>query len=170
MPLNDLLTPGRIAIVPGTTDRAAVIDAAARLLSIPAGDVENGGEDNGDGARSAGQEAIRTSLQLREQLASTAIGHGVAIPHGRVDFLDDSRGAFLRLAEPVDFGAADGQPVDLVLAMAVPEHSTQTHLQQLAELAEHFSDADFRTRLRDAGDATELGRCLLGPAPNREVA
>ncbi|MGV8941487.1 MAG: PTS sugar transporter subunit IIA [Lysobacter sp.] len=160
MPLNDLLSVGRIAIVSDPGDRAAVIDAAARLLANPPHD------DSRDGS----QDAIRDSLQLRERLASTAIGHGVAIPHGRVDFVDDSRGAFLRLSEPVDFGAADGQPVDLVLAMVVPEHSTVKHLQQLAELAEYFSDDGFRTRLRNAGDMAELNRCLLGPVAGLDVA
>ena len=85
----------------------------------------------------------------------------MAIPHGRVDFIDASRGAFLRLAEPVDFGAADGTPVDLILAMVVPQHSTMKHLEQLAELAEYFSDPDFRSRLRQADDADALVRCLL---------
>jgi PTS system nitrogen regulatory IIA component len=169
MPLNDLLSVGRIAIVSDAGDRAAVIDLAARLLATPS--LDDHGEaalDKVDGVRS--HDAIRDSLQLRERLASTAIGHGVAIPHGRVDFIDDSRGAFLRLSEPVDFGAADGLPVDLVLAMVVPEHSTLKHLQQLAELAEYFSDDGFRTRLRDAGDMTELNHCLLGLPAGTDVA
>ncbi|MBW8808937.1 MAG: PTS sugar transporter subunit IIA [Lysobacter sp.] len=82
--------------------------------------------------------ALSQGLQERETLASTAIGHGVAIPHGRTPLFEHSRAAFLRLAQPVDFGAADGQPVDLVLAMAVPEHHVQQHLQLLAELAERL--------------------------------
>ncbi len=156
MPLNDLLDSNRVAIMSGTPDRAAVIAAAARLLAAPAtGDASpttNGASD---------PLLIGASLNARERLASTAIGHGVAIPHGRVDFIDDSRGAFLRLAEPVDFGAADGTPVDLILAMVVPQHSTMKHLEQLAELAEYFSDAGFRSRLRQASDLGELTRCLL---------
>jgi PTS system nitrogen regulatory IIA component len=169
MPLNDLLSVGRIAIVSDAGDRAAVIDIAARLLATPSPDDSgNGTPEKMDGVHS--HDAIRDSLQLRERLASTAIGHGVAIPHGRVDFIDDSRGAFLRLSEPVDFGAADGLPVDLVLAMVVPEHSTQKHLQQLAELAEYFSDDGFRTRLRDAGNMAELNHCLLGLPAGTDVA
>ncbi|MEO6171387.1 MAG: PTS sugar transporter subunit IIA [Lysobacter sp.] len=146
MPLNDLLSAGRIAILSGTSDREAVIDAASRLLATPV---------------DTDQILIGDSLHARERLASTAIGHGVAIPHGRVDFIDASRGAFLRLAQPVDFGAADGTPVDLILAMVVPQHSTMKHLEQLAELAEYFSDPDFRSRLRQAADADALARCLL---------
>lgn len=163
MPLNDLLSAGRIAILSGTRDRAAVFDAAARLLATP-----TAGADAP--AVVATPALIGESLHARERLASTAIGHGVAIPHGRVGFIDDSRGAFLRLSEPIDFGAADGVPVDLVLAMVVPEHSTIKHLEQLAELAEYFSDAGFRSRLRQAGDSHELTHCLMSPPACHSVA
>jgi len=163
MPLNELLSAGRIAILSGSRDRATVFDAAARLLATP----EAGANAPVFVATPA---LIGDSLLARERLASTAIGHGVAIPHGRVDFIDDSRGAFLRLAEPIDFGAADGVPVDLVLAMVVPEHSTIKHLEQLAELAEYFSDAGFRSRLRQAGDTLELTRCLMSPPACHSVA
>ena len=146
MPLHELLGGERIAILTDPEDRDAVIDAAARLLADGIG---------------PGAAAIGDSLRSREQLASTAIGHGVAIPHGRIAGLAESRGAFLRLAPAVDFGAADGEPVDLVLAMAVPEHSVQEHLQQLAELVEQFADAGFRERLRGASDVAGLRQCLL---------
>ena len=148
MPLHQWLDPGRVGILDAPGDRDAVIDAIARLLADPAA---------GDA------EAIRHSLHAREKLASTGIGHGVAFPHGRVPSLEHTRGAFLRLSEPVDFGAVDGEPVDLVLAMAVPEHALQEHLQQLAELAERFGDPDFRRELRRARDTDGLRRCLLGP-------
>jgi len=150
MPLHELLGGERITILTDTEDRDAVIDAAARLLA----------GDAGAGA-GPGAAAIGHSLRTREQLASTAIGHGVAIPHGRIAGLAESRGAFLRLAPAVDFGAVDGEPVDLVLAMAVPEHSVQEHLQQLAELVEQFADAGFRERLRGASDVAGLRQCLL---------
>ncbi|MGQ4661191.1 PTS sugar transporter subunit IIA [Lysobacter sp. F6437] len=150
MPLHELLSVDRIAILTEPGNRVSVIDAAARLLADPLYASGN-----------AACATIRESLQARERLASTAIGHGVAIPHGRVAGIGESRGAFLRLAEPVDFDAIDGEPVDLVLAMAIPEHSLQEHLQQLAELAEHFSSAGFRDRLRAASSVAELGRYLL---------
>lgn len=150
MPLHELLSARRVAILEQSGDRDAVLDAAARLLA----------EGSPDGA-----QAIGDSLRERERLASTAIGHGVAIPHGRSALFGDSRGAFLRLEQPVDFGAADGEKVDLVLAMTVPEHYVQQHLQLLAELAERFADADFRAALRAAGDVDELGWRLLGGAP-----
>lgn len=148
MALQGLLEAGRVAIVDTPGDRAAVIEAAARLLAGPPADAA----------------MIGSGLVERERLASTAIGHGVAIPHARVDGLEQARGAFLRLSPPVDFGAADGEPVDLVLAMAVPRGSMQGHLELLAELAERFSDSDFREWLRQAADHGELARRLLDGA------
>ena len=149
MPFQSLLAADRIVLLVEPGDRDAVLDAAARLLA-----------DNSP----ANTQVIGDSLRKRERLGSTAIGHGIAIPHGRTPAFDTARGAFLRLAEPVDFGASDGQPVDLVFAMAVPEHFTQQHLQLLAELAEQFADDGFRAALRAAPDAAALRALLLDPA------
>jgi nitrogen PTS system EIIA component len=153
MPLHQWLDPGRVGILDAPVDREAVIDAMAQLLADPAA---------GDG------DAIGKSLHARERLASTGIGHGVAFPHGRVAAVDHTRGAFLRLSEPVDFAAVDGEAVDLVLAMAVPEHSLQGHLQQLAELAERFGDAGFRDALRGAPDLEAMRRVLLEPVADAQ--
>lgn len=160
MPLNELLDADRIGILVAPVDRAAVLDAAARLLA--------GGEECGHEPPLSA--VIGASLRGREDLASTAIGHGVAIPHARLQGLDDSRGAFLRLSRPVDFRAADGQPVDLVLAMAVPEHFVQQHLLQLAEVAERFASAPFRDALRTATTAAEICKLLLGDDAHRSAA
>ena len=146
MPLSPLLGPDRIALIADPVDRDRVLDDAARLLA---------GDSPADAA------AIADCLRQRERLGSTAIGHGVAIPHGRCSVYGEARAAFLRLAHPVDFDAGDGQPVDLVFAMAVPEHFTQQHLQLLSELAERFADAGWRDALRDAPDAGALRALLL---------
>lgn len=159
MPLNELLSAERVAILAAPLDRRGVLDAAAGLLAGTTSPPLPGMAD-----------AISESLQNRERLASTAIGYGVAIPHGRIPGIEHTRGAFIRLREAADFGAADGIPVDLVLAMAVPEHYLQEHLQQLAELAEHFADPGFRSRLRDAADLDGLRRCLLGGDAHRNAA
>ena len=82
----------------------------------------------------------------------------------RTNAFDRARGAFLRLREPVDFEAGDGQPVDLVLAMAVPRHFEREHLRILSDLAARFSDATFRAALRGAGDIAALRELLLVPA------
>ena len=147
MPLAELLSADRIVILVEPVDRERVLDAAARLLA---------------GASAEAIPTIAESLRQRERLGSTAIGHGVAIPHGRTDAFKEARAAFLRLAPGVDFDAADGQPVDLVFAMAVPAHFTQQHLQLLSELAERFSTPAFRTLLRMAPDAETLRGALLG--------
>lgn len=147
--MRDLLSAARVAIVCDAAARERVIDAAAQLLADPTQPGQAG--------------AIAASLHAREAVASTAIGHGVAIPHARIQSLDETRGAFLRLSPPVPFGADDNIPVDLVLALAVPEHHVQQHLLQLAELAEHFADPRFRARLREAADLDALHALLLAP-------
>jgi PTS system nitrogen regulatory IIA component len=147
MPLTDLLSADRIVLLVEPIDRERVLDAAARLLAD---------------ASPATTAVIADCLRQRERLGSTAIGHGVAIPHGRSNAFEEVRAAFLRLQHPVDFDAGDGDPVDLVFAMAVPEHFTQRHLQLLSELAERFADAAFRTALRQAPDADALRGVLLG--------
>ena len=152
MPLHDMLDEDRIAQLASAGSRNAVIDAAARLLAGAAAPMELVAN-------------IRNSLLARETLASTSIGHGVALPHGRIADLDESRCAFLQLDPAVDFGALDGQPVDLVVAMAVPEHFVQEHLHRLAEVAERFSDPAFRAALRAAGSPAELYRLLAAERP-----
>jgi PTS system nitrogen regulatory IIA component len=144
--LSEFLTPDRIVVMDDPGSRDAVIDAAARLLA------------------DASLQSVSTvvdSLRQRERMGSTAIGHGVAIPHGRSDAFPDTRAAFLRLRPGVDFEAGDGEPVDLVFAMSVPEHFTQRHLQLLSDLAQRFGDADFRAALRQAPDASALRSALL---------
>ena len=150
MPLSDLLTADRIVLLVEPRDRDAVMDAAARLLA--------------DGAPGSTM-SIGDCLRQRERLGSTAIGHGVAIPHGRSNAFDSARAAFLRLQHPVDFDAADGVPVDLVFAMVVPEHFTQQHLQLLSELAEGFANPEFRNALRTSRTAEELRATLLDGLP-----
>jgi PTS system nitrogen regulatory IIA component len=99
---------------------------------------------------------IRDALLMREQLGSTGLGQGVGIPHGRLKGLKQVAGMFFRLAKPVPFDAPDNRPVDLVFFLLVPEQSTEEHLQLLSELAQGFSDPDFREALRKADDATTV--------------
>jgi len=116
---------------------------------------------------SAEQWLIGEALNSREKLGSTGIGRGVAIPHGRVPGLDRARAVLLRLSSPLDFNALDGLPVDLVAAMAVPEHNPEQHLQLLAELAEMFSDSRLTTAMRQAQDSGELQAELAEFSRNR---
>ena len=108
--------------------------------------------------RSAGlaRANVAASLAAREKLGSTGLGQGIAIPHGRIHGLRDAVGAFAKLRKPVPFDAPDGKPVDQLFVLLVPEHATDQHLQLLSELAQMFSEREFRDRLTRASDATAL--------------
>ncbi len=142
MHLLDLLTPARVKANFITSGKKRLLEQVSALLA--------------DGAGGESERGIYDSLCGRERLGSTGLGHGVAIPHGRSARLANTAGVFVRLAEPVDFGAADGQPVDLVFALVVPEHYAQQHLLLLSHLAQMFGEEDFRQRLRQAPDSAAL--------------
>jgi PTS system nitrogen regulatory IIA component len=96
---------------------------------------------------------VYDALFAREKMGSTGLGLGIAIPHGRIKGLKEALGAFFRLATPVQFDAPDGQPVNLVFVLLVPEAASEHHLQLLSELAQMFSDKAFREKLTAAADA-----------------
>lgn len=118
------------------------------------------------------QVEVLTSLLERERLGCTALGHGVAIPHGRLKGLDHPVCAFLKLNQGVDYDAGDKEVVDLICALLVPEQSTGEHLEILAMLAEMLGDADFCEQLHDAKTGNELYRLLTSwrPAGRGHVA
>ena len=92
------------------------------------------------------------SLFAREKLGSTGLGQGVAIPHGRIKNLRDAVAAFVKSQAPIPFDAPDGQPVNLIFVLLVPEPATDLHLQLLGELAQMFSDKSFREQLQASND------------------
>lgn len=104
----------------------------------------------------AGSRQILEGLCAREKLGSTGLGHGVAIPHARLEGLDHPVGVMIRLADPVDFDAADREPVDLLFALVVPEAATEEHLQLLSQIAELFGDEGRREGVRHAGDGKAM--------------
>ena len=99
---------------------------------------------------------ITDSLFARERLGSTGLGHGVAIPHGRIKGLKAPMAAVLQLAQPIGFDAPDEQPVGLLIFLLVPEAATQKHLEILSEIAELLSDANLRERIKSAPSAEQL--------------
>lgn len=147
MRIASLLDPSRVASDLAAGSKKRTLEQMAELLSR--------------GLGSESSPDVFNSLSGRERLGSTAIGHGVAIPHGRVAGLQQSIGAFGRYPMGLDFDAADEEPVRLVFALLVPAESTSEHLQLLAGLAEIFSRPDLRARLLDAGSADELYQILL---------
>lgn len=96
------------------------------------------------------------SLFSREKLGSTALGHGIAIPHGRIKGLKETACAFIRMKAPIDFDAPDSLPVDLLFILLAPAAASDLHLQILAELAQMFSEKDMREKLRAAPDVNSL--------------
>lgn len=95
------------------------------------------------------------ALTARERLGCTGLGHGVAIPHGRVDFISEPIGAAITLAEPIDFDAADGEPVDIVIGLLIPETEVEGHLKILASLAKFFNEPDNRQAMRESQSTGE---------------
>jgi PTS system nitrogen regulatory IIA component len=136
-----LLPPGNVVVGLEASSKKRVFEQAGILF-----------ENNHGIAR----VAVYDALFAREKLGSTGLGQGIAIPHGRIKGLKEARGAFLRLAAPVQFDAPDGNPVDMIFVLLVPESATEHHLQLLSELAQMFSDRSFRERIAAAADADAI--------------
>lgn len=103
---------------------------------------------------------IFDSLFAREKLGSTALGQGVAIPHGRIKNLKEAVGAFVRVTKPIAFDAPDGKPVSLIFVLLVPANATDMHLQILSELAQFFSTKSLRELLNVASSPDEVVKIL----------
>jgi PTS system nitrogen regulatory IIA component len=103
-----------------------------------------------------GERTIFETLLQREKLGSTGIGHGIAIPHGKLPKLDRLFGLFARLDRPIDFESLDGQPVDLIFLLLAPEGAGADHLKALARVARLLRDPDTANKLRESSDADAL--------------
>ena len=121
-------------------------------------------ENNHNIARSQ----VFDSLFAREKLGSTGLGQGIAIPHGRIKGLKEAVGAMIRMRETIPFDAPDGQPVNLIFVLLVPERATDLHLQILSELAQMFSDKPFRDQLLSATSADAVHRRIAEWRPHAE--
>lgn len=148
MKIADILSPDSIVESGACHSKKDALDTLARLLAAT---------DPG-----LGQGEIFDCLIARERLGSTGLGKGIAIPHGRLKEQQRAIAAFLRLAEGVDYAAADQQPVDLLFALIVPEQSTDAHLQTLAGLAEMFSDDAVIRGLRRSRTTEAIYSILTG--------
>jgi PTS system nitrogen regulatory IIA component len=105
---------------------------------------------------------VSDSLFSRERLGSTGLGHGVAIPHGRIKGLKAPLAAVFQLEQPIGFDAPDDQAVKLLIFLLVPEAATQKHLEILSEIAELLSDAALREQLAGSVDAAQLHALIAG--------
>ena len=106
-------------------------------------------------------EVLRRVLEERELLASTAIGDGIAIPHGKLDSVGRLVGALGRAVDGIEFESIDGKPTNLVFMLVAPASSTGVHLKALARLSRLFRDGDFRTRLLEAPTAESMYQVIV---------
>ena len=139
--ISKILPPDNILLDTESTSKKRVFERVGLLF-----------ENNQKVARSL----VFDSLFAREKLGSTGLGQGVAIPHGRIPKLRDATAAFVKTSHPIPFDAPDGLPVTLIFVLLVPERATDLHLQILGELAQMFSDAQFRNRLLASEDAASI--------------
>ncbi|WP_424946709.1 PTS sugar transporter subunit IIA [Candidatus Spongiihabitans sp.] len=101
-------------------------------------------------------EQIFVTLHNRERLGSTALGNGIALPHGRIEGLSEPVIAIAKLEHPVDYDAPDGMPVWLAVCLLVPAEANEVHLSLLATLAAKFDDDDFVREVKKTGSTTEI--------------
>lgn len=108
---------------------------------------------------------VHDRLAERERLGSTGFGQGIAIPHAKCDGLDRVTVACVRLAQPVDYGAIDGAPVDLVMLLLSPSDGGAEHLKALARVSLVLRDKQLVAKLRGAGDAAALYALFTAESP-----
>jgi len=143
--LTDLFTLDRITLDNPAQNRAEVFATVGELFSKQAGLEAN---------------AIVGFLNAREDLGSTALGAGVAIPHGRVKGLKNPIAAFVKLKNPIEFAAPDGEAVSILIFLLVPEKATQQHLEILSSIAQLLSDPDVRKLLASEESPEKVCRLL----------
>jgi PTS system nitrogen regulatory IIA component len=142
MKIEHILTPARtIQGAPASSKKKALQNAATLIA-----------EDQPplDG------KALFRALIERERLGSTSIGEGIAIPHCRMPHIQKITGTLVSLNQPIEFQSVDGQPVDILFILLVPEQSNEDHLQVLSHLAGLFNQAEYRQSLRSATNSSQL--------------
>lgn len=144
---------------------ASILPAAQVLVRVEATSKKRAFEEVGllfENLHGLNRAQVTDSLFARERLGSTGLGHGVAIPHGRIKGLKAPMAAVLQMAQPIGFDAPDEQPVSLLIFLLVPEAATQKHLEILSEIAELLSDAGLRAKLNASTTVAELHGLIAG--------
>ncbi|GAB4392460.1 MAG: PTS sugar transporter subunit IIA [Gammaproteobacteria bacterium] len=142
MQIAKLLTSKRTASCGDITSKKCVLKCLSELIAQDTSDLDI--------------NEILHAFVNRERLGCTALGRGIALPHTRTPYVKEPVGAFLRLQSGIDYDAPDNQPVDLIFALAVPENSTDEHLEIIAELVSLFRNPQFCEQLRQAEDPQQL--------------
>ena len=138
---------------------SSILPATQVLVQVDATSKKRAFEEAGllfENLHGLSRALVTDSLFARERLGSTGLGHGVAIPHGRIKGLKAPMAAVFQLAQAIGFDAPDEQPVNLLIFLLVPEAATQKHLEILSEIAELLSDAGLRETIKASADATGL--------------
>ncbi len=151
MQLQELISPERIEFSMPVTSKKRLLEQLSTLMHA-----DEPGLD---------EYAAFQSLLDRERLGSTGIGHGVALPHGRLKGLDKAIGAFATLEKEVDYDAIDHEPIKMVFALLVPEQATEDHLQLLARIATVLNNDETRANILGAKNKEEIYQYLT----NRET-
>ena len=148
MEIADFLTPDRVILDVRSRDKPQLIAEIARSFArlVPA----------------LKQATVETALLTREQLGSTGLGAGFALPHARIEKLDDFLGMFVRPAKPLDFNAVDANPVRLVFVLLIPFESTASHVAALAAISRRFRDSGLAGSLAKADTPAEIFALLTG--------
>jgi len=147
MPIADLIGPSQVLLGLRVTDKAGLLGELARRAAA---------------AVSLPSSTILRALQAREELGSTGLGRGFALPHARLDGLPKFYALCVRLQRPIEYEAIDGKPVDLVILLLTPEAASAQHLATLAALSRPLRDEAFVQQLRRAPDPLALHRLLAG--------
>ncbi|QJQ06932.1 PTS transporter subunit EIIA [Undibacterium piscinae] len=141
------------------TNIAKILPLANVLLDLEVSSKKRAFEQAGllfENNCSIARSTVSDNLFARERLGSTGLGHGVAVPHGRIKGLKAPIAAFVRLAEPIPFESPDGQAVSLLIFLLMPDHVTQQHLEILSEIAEMLSNEEFRNSLNTETEASAI--------------
>ena len=147
---------------------AAILPVEQVLVGIDATSKKRAFEEAGllfENLHDLSRALVTDSLFARERLGSTGLGHGVAIPHGRIKGLKSPMAAVFQLAQSIGFDAPDEQPVKLLIFLLVPEAATQKHLEILSEIAELLSNASLRDGLIVSSSAEALHGLIAGWSP-----
>ena len=142
MHLEELLTLDSCRSKVEGVSKKRVINTVSDLIAQQLDDVES--------------DEVFAALMGREQLGTTGLGKGIAIPHGRLAQCTKAIGALISLDSPVDYDSLDGEPVDLVFALIVPEDGDDEHVKALGEIASLFLDEDLCFTLRHTFDDEDL--------------
>ena len=148
MPLIDLVAPNAILPALKVNNKKQALQEIAARAAVLTGQNER---------------TIFETLMQREKLGSTAVGNGIAIPHGKMPHLTRLFGLFARLDRPIDFEALDGHAVDLIFLLLAPEGAGADHLKALARIARLLRDQDVAKKLRASRDAQAIYSVLALP-------